>query len=144
MRKKVVLFLMITAVCSLVLFLAGCGSRSNESDHETRTLEKYVEGDPEIKTKLEKTLEDQANDLTKYSVEFEENCMVVTGTLSIKYSEYDIATTEKTFEAISQQNADPQLEMIEELTDLSGVTVKYVFIDAEGTELFNKEYNKSE
>lgn len=133
--RKLYYVLMITLVSLLVFCLAGCGGK---------TLEKCVADDPEIKAQLEKTLEDQSNDLMKYSVEFEENCMVVTGSLGIKTSEYDLATTGKTLEALSQQNADPQLEMIEELTGLSDVTVRYIILDSEGTELFNKEYGKSE
>lgn len=133
--RKLYYVLMIILMSSLVFCLAGCSGK---------TLEKCVADDPEIKAQLEKTLEDQSSDLMKYSVEFEENCMVVTGSLSIKNSEYDLATTEKTLEALSQQNADPQLEMIEELTGLSDVTVRYIILDSEGTELFNKEYGKSE
>ena len=170
MSNKKGLSWMITIVCALVLCLAGCrrqaGGAVTETMTETMTvtmteamtlekraaadpeiktqLEKTLEDDPEIRAQLEKTMEELPDDLIKYSITFEENCMVVTGTLGIKYSEYDIAATEKTFEAISQQNAEPQLEMIGELTGLSGITVRFVFLDAEGTELFNREYGKSE
>ena len=125
MRNKTVLILLISVVCSLVFCLAGCGSQSKETSNETMTLEKYVAENPETKAKVEETLEDNSNELATYDVEFEENSMVVIGTIGLQYSEYDIATTEKTFDAISQQNADPQIDMIEELTGLYGVTVRY-------------------
>ena len=48
---------------------------------------------PETKAQLEKQLEDSSNDATTYDVEFEGNCMVITGTISIQYSEDDIAAT---------------------------------------------------
>ena len=80
----------------------------------------------------------------RIDVEFEGNCMVITGTISIQYSEDDIAATEKYFDSLSQQNADLQIDLIEESTGLTGLTVRYIFLDAEGNEVFSKEYSKSE
>jgi hypothetical protein len=111
---------------------------------ETMTLEKYVADNPETKAQLEKQLEDSSNDATTYDVEFEGNCMVITGTISIQYSEDDIAATKKYFDSLSQQNADLQIDLIEESTGLTGLTVRYIFLDAAGNEVFSKEYSKSE
>ena len=144
MKNRAVLFLLISVMCSLVFCLAGCGSQSKETSNETMTLEKYVADNPETKDQLEKQLEDSSNDATIYDVEFEGNCMVITGTISIQYSEDDIAATEKYFDSLSQQNADLQIDLIEESTGLTGLTVRYIFLDAEGTEVFSKEYSKSE
>ena len=116
MKNRAVLFFLISVMCSLVFCLAGCDSQSKETSNETMTLEKYVADNPETKAQLEKQLEDSSND----------------------------AATKKYFDSLSQQNADLQIDLIEESTGLTGLTVRYIFLDAAGNEVFSKEYSKSE
>ena len=131
--KKKVLFVLLAMLVGMTMIMTACGGSGGAAEEEPMTLEKYVQGDPEVQQSI-----DQAMNDSNVLVEIKENSIIYTFDLSTMdgYTE-EIAKTEEVKAAL-QSALDSAggtfggiAKSIEDTSGLTGITtvVNYTWGD---------------
>lgn len=132
-KKIITSGIILSLIMAMALLFAGCGSSSPE------TLEDYINSDSEAQETIDSLSSDGMN------VDVKGNVITFTYTYDQTFDEDTIAamapemesamdSMESTFTGVA---AD-----LEEGSGITGVTVKVVYQDAAGTEIYSNEYVK--
>ena len=115
---------------AMAVMFSGCGS-------EPATLEDYINSDAEAQEAI-----DSMGSTSGMSIDVTDN------TLTYAYDQtFDDATKElmstELEHAMSSMGStfESLVDTLEEGSEISGITVRVVYTDAEGTELYSAEYN---
>ena len=132
MKKKILLVLLAMLV-GMTMIMTACGGSGGAAEEEPMTLEKYVQGDPEVEQAI-----DQAMNDSNVLVEIKENAIIYTFDLSTMdgYTE-EIAKTEEVKAALESalDSAGGTFggiaKRIEDASGLTGITtvVNYTWVD---------------
>ena len=132
MKKKILLVLLAMLV-GMTMIMTACGGSGGAAEEEPMTLEKYVQGDPEVEQAI-----DQAMNDSNVLVEIKENAIIYTFDLSTMdgYTE-EIAKTEEVKAALESalDSAGGTFggiaKSIEDASGLTGITtvVNYTWVD---------------
>ena len=131
-RKLLTSGIILTLIMAMAIMFSGCGS-------EPATLEDYINSDSEAQEMI-----DSMGSTSGMSIDVTDN------TLTYTYA-YDQTFDDATKELMSTEleNAmssmgstfESLVDTLEEGSEISGITVRVVYTDAEGTELYSAEYN---
>lgn len=127
--KAIITALILSLVLSMSVVLTGCGGPS--------TLEEFVNSDAEAKQSLEEL---NTNDL---AVEVKENTIIYTYTYEQTFDSSVVSALSGTIESTLDDSSASFISMADTLEKESGieeVTVKIIYLNGDGSEIFSKEY----
>ena len=126
--KTVLTALLLTLVLSMSVVLTGCG---------TSTLEEYVNSNKEAKQSLE------AMSTGGLNVEVKDNTIIYTYTYEQTFDSSVVSALSGTIESTLDDSSASFISMADTLEKESGieeVTVKIIYLNGDGSEIFSKEY----
>ncbi|MDO4485858.1 MAG: DUF4854 domain-containing protein [Bacillota bacterium] len=131
-KNKRITGIIVAMLLVAMTVLAGCGSQPS-------TLEEYINSDSEAK----ETIESMSSEESGLNVTVEDNAIVYTYTYgdTLDSSLLDTVATEieKTIDS-SASTFTTMVDALEEESGIDGITVKVVYLNGDGTEIFSKEY----
>lgn len=127
--------LIIAAIAMLALGLTACGKPATVEEFYSREL--YKAAMEEQITQLEETYADTYSDIG-YSL----SGNTFTYTYTYKMQIDDTAGLKKNLEsALTQDAVDDSITALEEETGITGVSVQYIYYNADGTEIYNQTFS---
>ena len=125
-KKIITSGIILSLIMTMALLFAGCGS-------SPETLEEYINSDSEAQETIDSLSSDGMNVVTftyTYDQTFDED------TIAAMKPEMESAmnSMESTFTGVASD--------LEEGSGITGVTVKVIYKDAAGTEIYSNEYTK--
>ncbi len=127
--------LIIAAIAMLALGLTACGKPATVEEFYSREL--YKAAMEEQITQLEETYADTYSDIG-YSL----SGNTFTYTYTYKMQIDDAAGLKKNLEsALTQDAVDDSITALEEETGITGVSVQYIYYNADGTEIYNQTFS---
>ena len=127
--------LIIAAIAMLALGLTACGKPATVEEFYSREL--YKAAMEEQITQLEETYADTYSDIG-YSL----SGNTFTYTYTYKMQIDDTAGLKKNLEsALTQDAVDDSSTALEEETGITGVSVQYIYYNADGTEIYNQTFS---
>lgn len=131
-RKLLTSGIILTLIMAMAVMFSGCGS-------EPATLEDYINSDAEAQEAIDSmgstsgmSIDVTDNTLT-YTYAYDQTFDGATKELMSTELENAMSSMGSTFESL--------VDTLEEGSEISGITVRVVYTDAEGTELYSAEYN---
>ena len=126
--KTVLTALILSLILSMSVVLTGCG---------TSTLEEYVNSNKEAKQSLE------AMSTGGLNVEVKDNTIIYTYTYEQTFDPSVVSALSGTIESTLDDSSASFTSMADTLEKESGieeVTVKIIYLNGDGSEIFSKEY----
>lgn len=120
---------------SVMALLAGCGGPSN--------LEEYINDNPSEQKILDDTATTMSQSGMDAKVEVKENTITFSCKLDQTVPEANLETTKSTmtqYMETMKPTLQPTIKQLEEDTKIDGISMKFIIVDAAGTELCNSEF----
>ena len=141
MRKiKLVSVLMIVVMLAgCMTALASCGSK--EKEEEPQTLEQYLAASESGNAELEKINESLTNENMEGKIDVKDNAVTMTMTLTQSIDEKYFDKMEGSLDEMLEKQGDSfrdAVNSLEEEAQVEGVTLDFVLLNADGTEICRK------
>lgn len=136
MKNKTIL-VMVSTLIIVSSSLVSCGG-----DGDT-TLEGYVEKNPDVQERIEKSLSSMGTDEMTVEVSFDGNEIVLVGKLDTAYSNDIRKAIEKSMDkndAEFDKAFKGAIEQIEGYSKIPGITIKLVMLDGNDEVVWSKDY----
>lgn len=136
--KVLLTSIMLILTLSMMALLTGCGG--------TPTLEEYVNDNPKEQETLDASAKAMSQNGMDAKVEVKDNTMTYTCKLDETIEESQLDTAKKTFEQymeVMKPTLQSTVKQLEKDTEIEGIAITFIIIDAAGTEVYNSEF-KSE
>lgn len=120
---------------SVMALLTGCGGPSN--------LEEYINDNPSEQKILDDTATTMSQSGMDATVEVKENTITFSCKLDQTVPEANLETTKSTmtqYMETMKPTLQPTIKQLEEDTKIDGISMKFIIVDAAGTELCNSEF----
>lgn len=134
--KVLALILMLAMVMSVSMLMTSCGS-------DPSTLEEYVAQDSDLQEQLDSLADSQEG----MAVEIKDNQIIYTYTYPQQIDEDVLDDVKAQFESAMESTAstfEGIASSCEEETGISGITVKVVYLNNDGSEIYSSEYSAAE
>lgn len=134
--KVLALILMLAMVMSVSMLMTSCGS-------DPSTLEEYVAQDSDLQEQLDSLADSQEG----MAVEIKDNQIIYTYTYPQQIDEDVLDDVKAQFESAMESTAstfEGIASSCEEETGISGITVKVVYLNNDGSEIYSNEYSAAE
>lgn len=136
--KVLLTSIMLILTLSMMALLTGCGGPSN--------LEEYINDNPSEQETLDSTANTMSKSGMDATVEVKENTITFSCKLDQTVEKANLDATKsamKQYMETMKPTVQPTIKKLEEDTKIDGISMKFIVVDKEGTELCNSEF-KSE
>ena len=141
MRKEKIVSLVVIAalLAGCMAVLASCDTKKEEE--KPQTLEEYLAVSESGNAELDKINESLTNENMEGKVEVKDNAITITLTLTQSIDEKYFDKMEDALDDMLQKQGDSfrdAVNSLEEESEISGVTMDFVMLNADGTEICRK------
>ena len=141
MRKEKIVSLIVIAalLAGCLAVLASCDTKKEEE--KPQTLEEYLAVSESGNAELDKINESLANENMEGRVEVKDNAITITLTLTQSIDEKYFDKMEGALDDMLQKQGDSfrdAVNSLEEESEISGITMDFVMLNADGTEICRK------
>lgn len=129
--RRCLLALTLATIMALVLALTGCSSQ---------TVEKYFDEHPEEWKQIDDQVKDLSGELFAYDLSAEGNQIKQVMTYTSTFDEEGVASMKEYFqknEAALRNKVEPALALVEQQTEIKGVTWLMQYNNGDGTTIFS-------
>lgn len=142
MKKRMLAIITAVAMILAMSFvMTGCGGSDAPAD-----LESYMAENPEMAEEVDKAIADEIDedDGMSVKVSYEENCMIVDIAFDETFDAELVDAIGEEFEKekddFYDEEMDGYIKDIEEEIGVTGITVKYVIINGDGSTIWEQEF----
>ena len=136
-RQKLPIILAAVMILTAAFILTGC-------ETETKTLEDYVSESPSIQEQIEDSLSGLNNSDMDVTVSYDENRIIITGTMKTTYKKNVLKTMKKSYAKYMKKHLpetmDNAVAGIENDTHIDGVTIQVIINNGDGKEIWSETY----
>ena len=138
MKKKLTRLAALLMVMMTVLAFTGCGAS------EPKTLEEYIDQNPDARTKIEEAVASQGVDeMMDVDVNYEGNKVMITCSLKTTYDEDIIDAVIKAYQEKESDLEGTVMTAISEIesdTGIDGVSIDVTIRNGDGSEIWKQHY----
>ena len=138
-EKLVSLVVIVALLAGCLAVLASCDTKKEEEKPET--LEEYLAVSEDGTAELDKINESLTNENMEGKIEVKDNAITMTLTLTQSIDEKYFDKMEDALDDMVQKQGDSfrdAVNSLEEESKISGVTMEFVMVNADGTEICRK------
>lgn len=142
MKKRMLAIITAVAmILAMTFVMTGCGGSDAPAD-----LESYMAENPEMAEEVDKAIADEIDedDGMSVKVSYEENCMIVDIAFDETFDAELVDAIGEEFEKekddFYDEEMDGYIKDIEEEIGVTGITVKYVIINGDGSTIWEQEF----
>ena len=141
MRKEKLIsaVLIVAMLAGCMAVLASCSSKKEEE--QPKTLEEYLQASESGMGELQKINESLSNENMEGSIEVKENAITMTMTLTQSIDKKYFDKMEEALDDMLEKQGDSfrdAVNSLEEEAEIKGVTMEFVLLNADGTEICRK------